>query len=165
LLGQAAFGPSLQEGTYKIKITKGKESYDTELVLGPDPKLNHSAADRKLRYETLMRAYNMLEKLAAVDDLILAQRDEAQTALDAAKSKRARDKARDLLDKYNSMHEQISATQSGESGIPGQIRLREKIAEIYSALGSYEGAPTNLQIKALDLYDNEIEKLKTQLIP
>ena len=30
LLGQAAFGPSLEEGKYRLKITKGKNSYETE---------------------------------------------------------------------------------------------------------------------------------------
>ncbi len=74
------------------------------------------------------------------------------------KSKKA--KAQSLVDKYETMHEGISATQSGESGIPGQIRLRENIAEIYSALGAYKGAPSNLQIKALDLYQSEIDRLK-----
>ena len=67
------------------------------------------------------------------------------------------------MEKYAAMHESISATQPGESGIPGQIRLREKIAEIYSAVGGYQGAPTNLQVKALDLYESEVEKLKEEL--
>ena len=156
MLGQAAVGPTLQEGTYKLKIVKGKASYETEIVLGADPGLTHSEADRKLRYETLMRAYNMLESLAEVDEQILSKQAEAQAELDAAKSKRARKKAQEKVDLFAAMHERVSATQAGESGIPGQIRLREKIAEIYSALISYEGAPTNLQLKALDLYEREI---------
>jgi len=98
-----------------------------------------------------------------VDDEILAQLAAAQLELESAKSKSAKKKARVKVDKYETMHESISATQPGESGIPGQIRLREKIAEIYSALGAYEGAPTNLQLKALDLYQSEIDKLKNQL--
>lgn len=163
MLVQAAFGPTLQEGTYKLKIIKGKETFETELILGADPKLTHTNADRELRYETLMRAYNMMEDLAEVDEQVLAKQAEAQANLIEAKSKRAKSKAQDLLDKYAAMHERISATQSGESGIPGQIRLREKIAEIYSALGTYEGAPTNLQLKALELYQKEIDALRNAL--
>ena len=161
MLGQAAFGPSLMAGSYKLKIIKGKNSYETELVLGVNPELSHSAAERDLRYNTLMRAYRMLEELADVDKKILAQHTDVQAEFDASKNKRAKKKAQEQLDKLMSLHESISATQVGESGIPGQIRLREKIAEIYSALGSYEGAPTNLQIKALDLYQGEIENLKS----
>ncbi len=159
LLGQAAFGPTLLEGTYKLKITKGKETFETDLVLGANPKLTHSKEGRKLRYETLMRAYKMIEDLAEVDEKILTLQAEAQAELDDTKSKRARKKLQAKVDKYAAMHESISATQAGESGIPGQIRLREKIAEIYSAVGGYQGAPSNLQIKALDLYQREIDGL------
>ncbi|MEA1876530.1 MAG: glycosyl hydrolase [Bacteroidota bacterium] len=159
MLGQAAFGPSLQEGTYKLKIIKGKASYETELVLGADPRQKHSSTDRKLRFKTLMRAYNMLEELADIDEKLLAMQTEAQLELDRAKSKRAKRKIQEKVDEYSSVHESISATQAGESGIPGQIRLREKIAEVYSALGAYKGAPSNLQMKALDLYQKEVESL------
>ena len=64
---------------------------------------------------------------------------------------------------YEKMHEQISATQSGEGGITGQVRLRENIAEIYSAVGGYRGKPTNLQIKALDLYTKQVNDLATKI--
>lgn len=163
MLGQAAFGPTLEAGTYKLKLTKGKETYETELVLNENLKLTHSKADRELRYETLMRAYNMLEDLAAVDEIILSRQAAAQSEFDSAKSKSARKKAKAKIDKYAGMHESISATQAGESGIPGQIRLREKIAEIYGAFGSYQGAPTNLQIKALGLYEKEVERLRDSI--
>ncbi len=163
ILGEAAFGPSLEEGSYKIKITKGKETYETELVLNENQKLTHTKAERKLRYETMMRAYKMLENLAELDTEILDKQATAQTELEGAKSKRAKTKAQEEVAKYAAMHESISATQPGEGGIPGQIRLREKIAEIYSALGGYQGAPTNLQVKALDLYSGEITALREKL--
>jgi hypothetical protein len=87
----------------------------------------------------------------------------AANELDESKSKRSKQKAQEKVNKYSAMHESISATQAGESGIPGQIRLREKIAEVYSALGGYEGAPSNLQIKALDLYQGDIDTLRNVL--
>ncbi len=150
----------MKEGSYKIKIVKGKESFETELVMGANPALKHSLADRTLRHETLLRAYNMLEQLADVDEMILAKLTAAQTELEAAKSKRAKKKAQEQVDYYAGIREGISATQAGESGIPGQVRLREKIAEVYGAVTSYDGAPTNLQLKALDLYQGEIDALK-----
>ncbi len=122
LLGAAAIGPSMKEGSYKIKIVKGKESFE--------------------------------------DEMILAKLTAAQTELEAAKSKRAKKKAQEQVDYYAGIREGISATQAGESGIPGQVRLREKIAEVYGAVTSYDGAPTNLQVKALDLYQGEIDALK-----
>jgi hypothetical protein len=61
------------------------------------------------------------------------------------------------------MHELISATQKGEGGITGQVRLRENIAEIYSAVGGYPGKPTNLQIKALDNYESQVNDFASKI--
>ncbi len=163
LLGQAATGPNLSEGTYKLKMVKGKANYETELVMGGDPDLKHSPDERKLRFETLMRSYTMLEELAEVDERILKALSAAQVDLGAAKSKRAIKKTQAKVDHFAGLHEKISATQAGESGIPGQIRLRERIAEIYGALMNYQGPPTNLQLKALDLYQSRIDELRSEV--
>ena len=69
----------------------------------------------------------MLESLADVDEQILAKMDEAQAELEAAKSKRAKKKTQEEVDIFATIHERVSATQAGYCGIPGQIRLREKI--------------------------------------
>jgi len=37
--------------------------------------MNHTFEDRKLQRETLMKAYNLLEELASVDQQILDTRD------------------------------------------------------------------------------------------
>lgn len=159
-LFEAAFGPSLEAGDYTLKLIKGKDSFETRLRLNEDPKLTHSEADRKLRYATLMKAYHMLEDLAVIDSTILSREAKAREDLAQAKSKSARKKAQAKVDHYLALHESISATQPGEGGIAGQIRLREKIAEVYSALGNYQGAPSNLQIKALELYQSQIDELR-----
>ena len=61
------------------------------------------------------------------------------------------------------LHGEISATQPGEGGITGQVRLREKIAEIYGAVGGYDGKPTNVQLQALDFYTTEVHKIRVEL--
>ena len=54
---------------------KEHETYSTDLILNDSPDWKHSEADRKLQRETLMRAYALLEELAAVDQKILDARD------------------------------------------------------------------------------------------
>ena len=54
------------------------------------------------------------------------------------------------------MREQISATQAGEGGITGQVRLRENIGEVYGAVAGYPGRPAELQIKALENYAGQV---------
>jgi len=162
ILGEAAFGPEYQPGSYTVKVVKGNENYTTNLVLNDVKNQPHSAEDRRLQRETLMIAFNLLEKLARVDQLILNTRDSLKTRSSVLKGSGLK-KNQALILECEKMHEQISATQSGEGGITGQVRLRENIAEIYSAVGSYRGRPTNLQIKALDLYDSQVREFESKI--
>lgn len=156
ILGEAAFGPEYQPGTYSIKVIKGNETYSTNLILNDIQNSKHTTDDRKLQRSTLMQAFTLLEKLASIDEQILSTRDLLKTKSEGAKGSNLK-KIQALLAECEKMHEQISATQSGEGGITGQVRLRENIAEIYSAVGGYRGRPTNLQIKALELYDKQVQ--------
>ncbi|HUW91813.1 MAG TPA: hypothetical protein VMV74_01510, partial [Bacteroidales bacterium] len=155
ILGEAAFGPEYPVGKYTIKLVKGAETFTTDLVLNDSPDWKHPAADRKLQRETLMKAYNLLEELAAIDQKILDARDSLKVNEGTAKGSRLK-KIQSLISTCDEMHEKISATQTGEGGITGQVRLRENIAEVYGAVGGYAGKPTNLQIKALDNYDKQV---------
>jgi hypothetical protein len=155
ILGEAAFGPDYAAGKYSVKLIKGNETFTTDLVLNDSPDWKHPAADRKLQRETLMRAYNMLEELAAIDQKILDTRDTLKTREAMARGSSLK-KIKSLIAACDAMHEKISATQSGEGGITGQVRLRENIAEIYGAVGGYPGKPTNLQLKALDNYGSQV---------
>ena len=63
-----AFGgftsPRVQAGTYKVVMTKGKETYETTLEVVNDPSSLLTAADRKVHHETTMKLFNMSEELA-----------------------------------------------------------------------------------------------------
>jgi photosystem II stability/assembly factor-like uncharacterized protein len=155
ILGEAAFGPEYLSGTYTIKLVKGTETFSTNLKLNDNPDMKHSAEDRKIQRQTLMNAYNLLEELAAIDQQILDTRDALKNKALTAKGP-VQKKIQALIARCEEMHGQISATQSGEGGITGQVRLRENIAEIYGAVGGYQGKPTNLQIKALEIYKNQV---------
>jgi hypothetical protein len=156
LLGEAAFGPEYRPGNYTIKVVKGSETFSTGLTLNEVQNSPHTADDRRLQRETLMKAYNLLETLAAIDERILATRDRLKLQASSARGS-ALKKINARIEECEKMHEQISATQPGEGGIAGQVRLRENIAEIYGAVGQYRGKPTNLQIRALEVYSKQVK--------
>jgi photosystem II stability/assembly factor-like uncharacterized protein len=162
ILDDAAFGPKYVSGTYTIKLVKGTETFTTYLKLNDNPEMNHTFEDRKLQRETLMKAYNLLEELASVDQQILDTRDTLKIKITGAKRSELK-KMQTQIAICEKLHEQISATQSGEGGITGQVRLRENIAEIYSAVAGYPGKPTNLQIKALENYDNQVKDFAARI--
>jgi hypothetical protein len=109
-----------------------------------------------------MRAYNLLEELASVDQKILDARDTLKSREATAKGSGLK-KIKTLITTCDDMHEKISATQAGEGGITGQVRLRENIAEIYGAVAGYPGKPTSLQIKALDNYSVQVRDFGTRI--
>ncbi len=156
ILGEAAFGPDYPAGKYTVKLVKGTETYPTELILSDSPDWKHTEADRKLQRETLMRAYALLEELASVDQKILDARDTLKKREATARGS-ALKKTKSLIAVCEEMHEKISATQSGEGGITGQVRLRENIGEIYGAVAGYPGKPADLQIRALDNYTRQVK--------
>src|SRR5205085_4851475 len=59
----AFFGPRLAPGNYTVKMTKGKETYTTQLKLVPDPRSTHTIADRLAQHELVMQLYNRLADL------------------------------------------------------------------------------------------------------
>lgn len=163
ILAEAITGPEYASGTYEVKVVKGDQVYSTTLVLNENPRLTHSPQDRALQRETLMKAYNLLEKLAAVDERILTVRD--SLAKQSQKEKGKRKKGTDeLIKECDSLHEKISATQPGEGGITGQVRLRENIAEIYGAVLGYQGRPTNLQVTALEYYAGRVAEYEARIL-
>ncbi|MCU0376883.1 MAG: hypothetical protein MUC78_01350 [Bacteroidales bacterium] len=162
LLGEAAFGPEYPAGKYMVKLVKGNETYTTDLILNDSPDWKHPEADRKLQRETLMKAYDLLEELAAIDQKILDTRDTLKSREAMAKGQGLK-KIKALISACDDMHEKISATQSGEGGITGQVRLRENIGEIYGAVGGYPGKPTDLQIKALDNYAQQVKSFGSKI--
>lgn len=155
ILGEAVFGPDYPAGKYSVRLIKGNETYTTDLILNDSPNWKHPEADRKLQRETLMRAYDLLEELAAVDQKILDAIDTLKGVESTARGS-ALKKTKSLIAVCEEMHEKISATQSGEGGITGQVRLRENIGEIFGAVAGYQGKPTDLQIKALDNYARQV---------
>jgi photosystem II stability/assembly factor-like uncharacterized protein len=162
ILAEAAFGPEYAPGTYSIKVVKGNETFTTPLVLNDMQKSTSSPEERKIQRATLMQAYAMLEELAAIDDRILGTIDTLKGKASGAKGAGLK-KINSLIASCEQMHEQISATQPGEGGIAGQVRLRENIGEVYMAVGNFRGRPTNLQIKALELYQKQVTAFGKQI--
>ena len=141
-------GPYLPDGTYTIKITRGKDTESAEFHVVADPRAKHSAADRAEQYKTAMEAYHTVERIAYVVDAV---GDLKAQAVDRAGKLPAGDATRKSLE---ALGESLGATQSKlaatkEGGYTGEIKLREKILEVYGGVNGYTGRPTESQIAQL----------------
>jgi photosystem II stability/assembly factor-like uncharacterized protein len=161
LLGQALRGPTLPPGEYRVRITKGENTYNSQVTLIWDPDSRHSTADRDLRQEKLMKAYNLLEDLAWIDRQITDIRDKSSKTKELATKKSLDKRLEVLIVKMNTMHEEIVPVKVG--GITGEERLRERLATIYGGIMGYGGRPTDSQIERLDLLVKSIRDLDARL--
>jgi len=169
LLGGAFLGPSYPPGNYTIKLHKNDQVYTGKIIVKYDPNSVHSDSDRDLRYQVIMKAYNLIEDLAFIDHQILDIQNQASINAPLTKGKLS-NSLKNLAEKMNTNHKFISATKFGR--ITGEVRLRDRLADIYGGVMSYQGKPSETQISRLaDLeiriasLQKEIEKTINQELP
>jgi photosystem II stability/assembly factor-like uncharacterized protein len=154
---EAAYGPRILPGTYTVKMTRGKETYTTQLVVELDPRAKFNMEDRKLEFDAAMRVYRLLgdmsfdvDKINGVHDA-LTERG-AKVKADAVFSKRLQE----LADRVEAMRKKIVATKEG-GAITGEERIREKTTQLYGAMLNYEGRPADYQVARIDSLKKELE--------
>ena len=150
-------GPRVLEGTYTVKMIKGKNTYTEELKVVPDPRSKHTREDRLLQFETVMKLYNMLGELTYQVDTIADARDQSRDR--AAKlpagdvtRKRVEDAAKSL----EGIRSKLVATREG-GGITGEEKIREQMGSLYGAVNGYEGRPTQPQILRMEALKKEFD--------
>ena len=154
---EAAQGPRVLPGTYTVKMTRGKETYSTQLVLELDPRAKFTMEDRKLEFDAAMRLHRLLGEMSFNVDRIngvqnaLMERS-ARLKGDVAFSKRLQE----LAGKVEAMRKKIVATTEG-GAITGEERIREKTTQLYGAILNYEGRPGDYQIARIDSLKKELD--------
>jgi len=136
--GGAFFGPRMPEGTYTVKLVKGKETYTSSVQLVADPRTNYSADDRALQQKTVRRLYGMIEDFAFLTARVLDLRTQAEKQKLAA-----------LAAKLDAMHKTLVATREG-GWLSGDLQLRERLGMLYGAINTYDGRPTDSQIAEME---------------
>ena len=156
---EANQGPRVLPGTYTVKMTRGKETYTTQLVLELDPRAKFSMEDRRLEFDAAMGAYRLLGEMSFQVDRINRVHDalmERGTKLkgDPTFSKRLQE----LAGKVEAMRKKIVATTEG-GAITGEERIREKTTQLYGAILNYEGRPTDYQVARIDSLKKELDEV------
>jgi len=160
LVGFAMQGPTVQPGKYKVVLVKGKKSYTSEIEIKLDPNSKHSDTDRQIRLDNLMKAYNLLEKLAFLDKQLLDMRDQSKE-IKPKVNKRYAKKLSDLIKTSDNLHKRLVATKKGN--ITGEEKIREKLGELYGFILFYDGRPTDSQINRLKGLEKDINEIETEI--
>jgi photosystem II stability/assembly factor-like uncharacterized protein len=168
------YGPQAQEGTYTVKLTKGKETYSSDVKLVPDPRTKSTAADRELQHKTVTQLYDMLAQLTYIVDATSELREQAKqraSAASAARDDRLKEQLNGLAQKLEDFRSTLVSVKEGGM-ITGEKKLREHLGELYGAVNGYSGRPTQSQVesttqmqKKLDEAGAQFQSIATSQIP
>ncbi len=145
---RAMYGPTYPPGEYTAKIVKGDKTYEGKINVVYDETIPHTVAERDERLTTLMEAYNLLEDMAFLDKQVTDIGEQAKEKATKANNKTTGKKLSTLSEVMEKLHKELAATIV-TSAITGEQKLREKIGDIYSAVLSYQGKPTQSQVDRL----------------
>jgi photosystem II stability/assembly factor-like uncharacterized protein len=168
----AARGPMVVPGTYTVKMTKGDQTYTTQLNVVTDPRAKYTQADRKAQFDLVMKLSDMLSHMSWAVDAIVAVRDSAnQRASKVPAADPLHKQLTDLAASADKIRSEIVATKEG-GAITGEERLREYVAQVYGDVNDYEGKPTDDQVartkvlgKELDDVIGKFQKLTAAQLP
>ena len=155
-------GPRVPPGTYTVHMTKGKDSYETKIDVGLDRRATFSAADRQAQYAAALRVRDVFGEMSDLVYRINAVRAQADAA--AAKSPEGdalRKQLAALSSSADGIRRKIVATKEG-GAITGEERLREHTDQLYGAIMSYDGRPTDYQLARTDALKRELGDVQKQ---
>jgi hypothetical protein len=156
---EAAQGPRVVPGTYTVKMTRGKDTFTTPLVLTMDPRAKYTAEDRKVNFDATMRVYNLLDDMTFDVDRINSVREAlAERAAKLNPRDSFRKELDDLAAQTEDIRKKIVATKEG-GAVTGEERIREKTTQLYGALVSYEGRPADYQVARIDSLKRELDEV------
>ena len=159
----AFFGPRVAPGTYTVKMTKGKETYTTKLVLVADPRSKYTPADRAMQHDLVMKLYNRLSDLSYVVESLVDVRDAAKARaakLDAGDPLRAQ--LDELSKDLEKLRGKLVAVKEG-GGITGELRIRENLGTLYGAVNQYDGRPTQDQVDNFQTMNAQLDAAAAEL--
>jgi hypothetical protein len=136
-------GPRVPEGTYTVRLTKGKEVLEGQVTLVPDPRNPHPREDRLLQQETALEIYRMLGELTYLADSVTDLRDQARDRAAGLQGKN-RAELEAFADSLETLHQKLVVTEGG--WISGKEELRERLGGLYGAVVGYEGRPSESQM-------------------
>ena len=152
----ATQGPRVTPGTYTVRMTKGKDVYETTFDVALDRRATYSVADHRAQYDAAMRVSGLFGKMTDLVFRINAVR--AQADANAAKlpaGDATRKELAALSDRADTIRKKIVATKEG-GAITGEERLREHMDTLYGAITSWDGKPSDYQLARIDTLESEL---------
>jgi photosystem II stability/assembly factor-like uncharacterized protein len=155
-------GPDYPAGEYKVRVTRGKDVYESNVRVYKNPDLACSDEDLDLRRETAMKAYNLLEDLAYLDRRMNDAIGQSAVLADSPAVKTSvKNKVAAMNSELESVKDRLMVRKFGD--LRGDAELREQLGFLYGTVLLYPGRPTNSQIAGIDELVVKAGTLKTEV--
>ncbi|MEM6795595.1 MAG: glycosyl hydrolase [Acidobacteriota bacterium] len=142
----AFIGPRVAEGTYSVRLIKGKKTVEGEIQLVPDRRNPYSGESRATQQKVALELYDGLEQLAFLAAQLENLRDGAAALLEEKRLRsRERGQVEALGDQAESLRASLVSTAKGGM-LSGDEKLREQMGTLYGDISTYDGAPTSSQL-------------------
>jgi photosystem II stability/assembly factor-like uncharacterized protein len=162
IAGSSLQGPRVLPGAYTVRLTKGKEVYETGLEIGLDPRAGFAVTDRKAQFDAAMRVHGLFGVMSDLVDRINSLRVLAdQSAAKLPEKDALRRQLETFSTQADGIRKKIVATKEG-GAITGEERLREHMDSLYGAIMSYEGRPAQYQLERIDALQRELEEVSRE---
>ncbi len=152
----AFLGPRVPEGTYTFRLIKGVETFEGTVRLVPDPRSPHSAEDRQLQQKTALELYRMLERLTYVVDAAIDLKGQAEARAGELGGNRVARRLEDYAARLDDFRKGLVST-SKAGWVSGDEKLREKLANVYGAVSTYDGRPTRSQLDRTGVLGGQLQ--------
>jgi len=150
--------PRVPAGTYKVVMTKGKETYESELVLKYDPSSPLTLAERETLHETTMYLYNMSQELAYLVYEVDEYLDMAEKMPED--DNQAQKVTQPVIDSLTALKKTLVITEGDNYVGAAEPQLRENIADLYSKIASGYVAPSPSEMTNLKLLEKQFNEAK-----
>lgn len=151
--------PALLEGTYTVKISKGKEVYEHQITLVPDAASIHTKADRLQQQKTLQVLYDLTNELGYTYDALEDMHQQA------SEIKTTDPDLQRELDEWAKAVERFKGSLvslEGDFYVDESEALREEISTLYYSISRYPGKPSEQQSDKTRHLENQFAEVKTK---
>jgi photosystem II stability/assembly factor-like uncharacterized protein len=145
IAAQGLFAPRVAAGKYTIRITKGNESFTKEIEVKNDPESTYTEAERAQQRKVTFELFDFTQQLA----YLVYKIDQWDGAVEQFKKQNsAPNKKVDALNtKLDNLRSELVVTKGDNYVGAGEPQLREKLADLYSTVGSAFGPPSYSQLE------------------
>ncbi|MEL6191130.1 MAG: hypothetical protein AAFR66_03735 [Bacteroidota bacterium] len=148
--------PRVEAGTYKVVMTKGKETYETTISIENDPNSLITDSERIANHETTQKLFNMSEELA----YMVYELDEIMGKAEQVSAAGGAKVADPLIAKLTSLKETLVVTTGDNYVDSAEPELREKMADLFAKVAQSYAAPSSSEMENLSLLEERMKAAK-----